>query len=113
MARTTKKSVETRVALAPLSFDLDPNMKVATPIKGEPPAGIKKRLHPAITTLYKQLLSRRGTWFHVNIRFTNSKQLNSFRMSLYNRGAKDGERVSTCSMFNEDLNVYELWVMLN
>lgn len=113
MARATKKSVETQVALSPLRFDIDPNLKVATPIKGEPPTGIRKKLHPAITKLYKQILSRRGTWFHVNIRFTNSKQLQSFRVSLYNRAVKDGERVSSCSMFNEDLNVYELWVMLN
>lgn len=113
MARATKKSAETRVILSPLSFDIDPNLKVATPIKGDPPAGIKKKRHPVITKLYKQLLSRRGTWFHVNIRFTNSDQVNAFRTSLYNRCAKDGERVSTCSMFNEDLDVYEMWVMLN
>lgn len=113
MART--KSTETQLAMTPLKFAIDPNMKIATPIKGEPPVGVQRgrKLHPVISKLYNQLYDRRDVWFHVNIQFTNKKQMESFKMSLYNRARKDDEYISSCSVFNDDLKVYELWVKMN
>jgi hypothetical protein len=111
----TINSVETQVELTPTKFAINSDMKVLTPIKGDPPVNLSRgrRRDPVLTQIYQQIIADQGQWFHVNISFTNKKQLNSFRGSLIHRARKDAKKLSTASLFNDNTKIFDLWIRLN
>lgn len=111
----TMTSMETQVELTPTKFAINPDMKILTPIKGEPPVNLNRgrRRDPILTQIYQQILVNPGQWYHVNISITNKKQLASFRASLSSRAKKDSRTVSTASLFNDKTKIFDLWICLN
>lgn len=111
----TMTSMETQVELTPTKFAIDPDMKLLTPIKGDPPVGLNRgrRRDPVMTKIYQQIIANPGQWYHVNISFTNKKQLASFRASLSARAKKDSRTVSTTALFNDKTKIFDLWICLN
>lgn len=108
-------SDETVIQTSPQKFAIAENTKLLTFIKGEPPvvAGQGRRANPVVTEIYKTLLTRRNEWAHVNIAITSKKQLESLRVSFYNRAKKDNLNMATSSIYNEKTKLFDLWVMLS
>lgn len=107
-------SNETKIEQSPQKFAMHQPSKLLTFIKGEPPiaAGKGRRANPIVTQIYTELLTHRNEWAHVNIPVTSKKQLESLRISFYNRAKKDNLHMSTSSVYNEKTKTFDLWVML-
>lgn len=107
-------SDETKIQQNPQKFAMHQPSKLLTFIKGEPPiaAGKGRRSNPVVTQIYTELLTHRNEWAHVNIPITSKKQLESLRVSFYNRAKKDNLHMSTSSVYNEKTKTFDLWVML-
>jgi hypothetical protein len=107
-------SSETLVVTQPNSFGVTSNHELLTPIQGAPPVNISKgrRRNPVTTSIYNHLISNRNIWFHVNLTFSEKKQVNSFTASLRNRAIKDGLKISAAAMYNESTKTYDVWIIL-
>jgi len=109
-----RPSVETQIETNPRKFAITEPTKLLTRINGEPPIGSGKgrRRNPIITNIYNELITNRNVWFHVNIPITSKQQLASIRMSLYFRAKKDNLTLSTSSLYNEKIKMFDLWILL-
>lgn len=107
-------SVQTQIETNPKKFAMAEPTKLLTFIKGEPPVntGKGRRRNPIVSEIYSTLLVNRNQWAHVNIPITSKKQLESLRISFYNRAKKDNLHISTSSVYNEKTKMFDLWVML-
>lgn len=107
-------SIETQVSKNPRKFAMAQPSKLLTKLKGEPPFNISKgrRRNPVNTTIYNELIANRNEWFHVNVQIVDKKQLASIRSSLSFRARKDNLTLATASLFNEETQTIDLWVML-
>jgi len=108
-------SLETQVEQNPTRFAINPDMKILTPIKGDPPFGLNRgrKRDPVLTQIYQEIIGNPGQWYHVNISFTNKKQMNSFRASLALRAKKDSRKLSSATLFNDNTKIFDLWICLD
>ena len=108
-------SVESLIQSNPKKYALAEPTKLLTKIKGEPPmnSGKGRRRNPIITAIYNELITNRNEWFHVNIPVTSKQQLASLRASLSSRALKDNFTLSTTSLFNEAIKMFDLWIILS
>jgi hypothetical protein len=106
-------SSETLAVTQPSNYAIT-STELLTPIEGDPPMfiGRGRPRNPITTSVYNHLISHRNVWFHVNLSFTDKKQVGSFRTSLYVRAAKDNLKISSSSMYNESTKTYDVWVIL-
>lgn len=107
-------SIETQVSTNPQKFAMAQPSKLLTKLKGEPPVNLSKgrRRNPINTKIYNELITCRDVWCHVNIPITGKKHLASIRASLSARAKKDNLTLATASLFNEETQTIDLWVML-
>jgi len=105
-------SVETQIQNNPQKFAMNESKKLVKFIKNDPPANVGKgrKRNPVATAIYNELIMKRGEWAHVEIALPDKKSKQSIVMSLYNRAKKDNLALESRSLFNDDTQMYDLWV---